>query len=151
MWKVNPNENWLELGTGMGRFHSQIELWSFESIHNYYNNSLNNGILLKVITYLSYQRPIKINYVLYGVWDEYFEHSLYINHVNDKSTRAYLTKAYDVTIQRYHNSRAKIQGSQMHILQGIGSKFCVKFQRCPLKFHTKFWTHTPQNMHFTRW
>ena len=41
MWKVNPNENWLELGTGMGRFHSQIELWSFESIHNYYNNSLN--------------------------------------------------------------------------------------------------------------
>ena len=25
-----------------------------------------------------------------------------------------------------------------------------KFQRCPLKFHTKFSTHTPQNMHFTR-
>ena len=31
----------------------------------------------------------------------------------------------------------------------MGSKFCVKFQRAPLKFHTKFWTHTPQNMHFT--
>ena len=28
--------------------------------------------------------------------------------------------------------------------------FCMKFQRCPLKFHTKFWTYTPQNMHFTR-
>ena len=38
----------------------------------------------------------------------------------------------------------------MHILRFMGSKFCVKFQRCPLKFHTKFWTHTPQNMHFTR-
>ena len=31
----------------------------------------------------------------------------------------------------------------------MGSKFCVKFQRVPLKFHTKFWTHTPQNMHST--
>ena len=28
-------------------------------------------------------------------------------------------------------------------------KFCVKFQRAPLKFHTKFWTHIPQNMHST--
>ena len=37
----------------------------------------------------------------------------------------------------------------MHILRCMGSKFCVKFQRSPLKFHTKFWTHTPQNMHFT--
>ena len=31
----------------------------------------------------------------------------------------------------------------------MGSKFCVKFQRAPLKFHTKFWTHTSQNLHFT--
>ena len=31
----------------------------------------------------------------------------------------------------------------------MGSKFCVKFQRAPLKFHTKFWTHTLQNMHFS--
>ena len=38
---------------------------------------------------------------------------------------------------------------RMHILRCMGSKFCVKFQRAPLKFHTKFWTHTPQNMHFT--
>ena len=37
----------------------------------------------------------------------------------------------------------------MHILRCMGSKFCVKFQRAPLKFHTKFWTHIPQNMHFT--
>ena len=36
----------------------------------------------------------------------------------------------------------------MHILRCMGSKFCVKFQRAPLKFHTKFWTHTPQNMDF---
>ena len=38
----------------------------------------------------------------------------------------------------------------MHILWWMGSKFCVKFQRCPLKFHPKFWTHTQQNMYFTR-
>ena len=37
----------------------------------------------------------------------------------------------------------------MHILRCMGSKFCVKFQRAPLKFYTKFWTHTPQNVHFT--
>ena len=37
----------------------------------------------------------------------------------------------------------------MHILRCMGSKFCVKFQRAPLKFHSKFWTHTSQNKHFT--
>ena len=37
----------------------------------------------------------------------------------------------------------------MHILRCMGSKFCVKFQGAPLKFHTKFWTHTSQNMHLT--
>ena len=63
---------------------------------------------------------------------------------------ARLTKAYDVTIQRYRNSHAKIEDSKMHILRCMGSKFCVKFQRCPLKFHTKFWTHTPQNINVTR-
>ena len=31
----------------------------------------------------------------------------------------------------------------------MGSKFCVKFQRAPLKFHTKVWTLTPQNMQYT--
>ena len=44
----------------------------------------------------------------------------------------------------------KIEESKMHILQCMGSKFCVKFQRCPLKFHAEFWTHTLQNMNFTR-
>ena len=63
---------------------------------------------------------------------------------------ARLTKAYDVTIQRYRNLHAKIEDSKIHILRCMGSKFCVKFQRFPLKFHTKFWTHTTQNMHFTR-
>ena len=51
---------------------------------------------------------------------------------------ARLTKAYDVTIQRYRNSHEKIHDSKMHILRCMGSKFCGKFQRCPLKFHTKF-------------
>ena len=44
----------------------------------------------------------------------------------------------------------KIKNSKMHILRRMASQFCVEFQRCPLKFHTKFWTHTPQNVHFTR-
>ena len=30
----------------------------------------------------------------------------------------------------------------MHILRCVGSKSCVKYQRWPLKFHTKFWIHT---------
>ena len=60
---------------------------------------------------------------------------------------ARLTKAYDITIQSYHNSHTKIQDSKMRTLQCMGSKFCVKFQRAPLKFHTKFWIHTLQNMH----
>ena len=70
---------------------------------------------------------------------------------HNSSSGARLTKAYDVTIQRYRNSHAKIHDSKMHILRCMDSKFCVKFQRCPLKFHTKFWTHTPPNMHFMRW
>ena len=35
----------------------------------------------------------------------------------------------------------------MHIFLCMGSKFCVKFQSCLLKFHKKCWTHTPQNMY----
>ena len=46
--------------------------------------------------------------------------------------------------------RQKNENSKMQILRCMGSKFCVKFQRRPLKFHTKFVTHTPQNKHFTR-
>ena len=46
-------------------------------------------------------------------------------------------------------SRQFLTPRKMHILRCMGSKFNVKFQRAPLKFHTKFWTHTPQNMHFT--
>ena len=59
---------------------------------------------------------------------------------------ARLTKVCDVTIQRYRNSDAKIEGRKLHILQCMGSKLCVTFQRCPLKFHTKCLTHIPQNM-----
>ena len=76
----------------------------------------------------------------------------YARDMDDRNERpgARLTKAYDVTIQRCRKSHVKIVDSKMHILRCMGSKFCVKFQRCPLKFHTKFWTHTQQNMHFMR-
>ena len=36
------------------------------------------------------------------------------------SSGARLTKAYDVTIQRYRNSHAKIHDSKMHILRCMG-------------------------------
>ena len=42
------------------------------------------------------------------------------------------TKAYDVTIQRYRNSLANIENSEMHILRCMVSKFCVKFQMAPI-------------------
>ena len=50
----------------------------------------------------------------------------------DITSGARLTKAYDVIIQRYRNSNARIEASKMHILRCMGSNFCVKFQRCPL-------------------
>ena len=56
----------------------------------------------------------------------------------DTNPGARLTKVYEVTIQRYRNSQEKVEDSKMHILCCMGSKFCVKFQRCHLKFHTKF-------------
>ena len=31
-----------------------------------------------------------------------------------------------------------------------GFEICMAFQRWPLKFHTTFWYHTPQNMNITR-
>ena len=42
-----------------------------------------------------------------------------------------------------------LKPSKMLIFRCMGSKFCVKFQRAPLKLHTKCWTHTSQNIHFT--
>ena len=36
------------------------------------------------------------------------------------STGARLTKAYDVTIQRYRNSHANIEDSKMHVLRCMG-------------------------------
>ena len=44
----------------------------------------------------------------------------------------------------------KIKVNKTHILRFVGSKFCVKFERRPLKVHKKIWTQTAQNVHFTR-
>ena len=51
---------------------------------------------------------------------------------------ARLTKAYDVTIERYRYSHAKIDDSKTHILRCMGSKFCVKFQSCLWYFTQNF-------------
>ena len=36
------------------------------------------------------------------------------------------------------------------IFQCMGKIFCVEFQRFPLKFHTKYLTHTLKDVHFIR-
>ena len=38
--------------------------------------------------------------------------------------------------------------NKIHIFQCMGEIFCVEFQRYPLKFHTKYLTHTLKNMIF---
>ena len=35
-----------------------------------------------------------------------------------------------------------------HIFQHMGKVFCVEFQRFPLKFHTKYLTHTLKHVDF---
>ena len=35
-----------------------------------------------------------------------------------------------------------------HIFQCMGKIFCVEFQRVPLKFHTKYHTHTLKDVDF---
>ena len=42
--------------------------------------------------------------------------------------------------------------NKIYIFQCMGKIFCVEFQRCPLKFHTKYLTHTLKDMIFIlRW
>ena len=36
--------------------------------------------------------------------------------------------------------------NKVHIFQCMRKLFCVEFQRCPLKFHTKYLTHTLKDM-----
>ena len=38
--------------------------------------------------------------------------------------------------------------NKIHIFQCMGKIFCAEFQRCPLKFHTKYLTHTLKDMIF---
>ena len=40
--------------------------------------------------------------------------------------------------------------NKIHIFQCMGKIFCVGFQRYPLKFHTKYLTHTLKDMIFTQ-
>ena len=40
--------------------------------------------------------------------------------------------------------------NKIHICQCMGKIFCVEFQRYPLKFHTKYLTHTLKDMIFIR-
>ena len=37
---------------------------------------------------------------------------------------------------------------EMYIFQCMGKIFCVEFQRVPLKFHTKYLTHTLKDVDF---
>ena len=46
---------------------------------------------------------------------------------------ARLTKAYDVTIQRYRNSHAKMQDSEMHIFRCMGLKTLCEISMVPFE------------------
>ena len=59
---------------------------------------------------------------------------------------ARLIKIYNITIQGYRNSHAKMQDSKC-IFCGVGVQNLV----WNFKGHTKLWTHTTQNRHFARW
>ena len=52
----------------------------------------------------------------------------------DRKSGTRLTTAYDVTIQRYRKSHTNIKVSKTHILQWMGSKFCVKFLKCSVDY-----------------
>ena len=53
-------------------------------------------------------------------------------------TGARLTKAYDVTIQRYRNSHAKIEDSKMHILFVVyGFKILCEISKVPFEISHK--------------
>ena len=59
-------------------------------------------------------------------WIYLFMLGLKLTHVKKWGPGARLTKAYDVTIQRYRISYAKIDDSKMHILRCVDSKICMK-------------------------
>ena len=40
--------------------------------------------------------------------------------------------------------------NKIHIFQCMGKIFCVEFQRYPLKFHTKYLSHTLKDMIFVQ-
>ena len=42
-------------------------------------------------------------------------------------------------------------GNKIHIVQCMGKIFCVEFQRYPLKFHTKYLTHTLKESNYICW
>ena len=50
---------------------------------------------------------------------------------------ARLAKAYDVTIQRYRNSHAKIEKSKMHILRCMDSKILCEISKVPFEISHK--------------
>ena len=49
-----------------------------------------------------------------------------------------LIKAYNITIKKV---RHRNETTVKYTLCGMGSKFNVKIQRCPFKFHSKIWTN----------
>ena len=95
------------------------------------DNRFSEPMMISLLTHICVTQPQWVNgwLMLLVVF-----HELY--HLAKPGAR--LTKAYGFTIERYRNSHANIENTKMHILQCMGSKFCVKFQGCPLKFQTNF-------------
>ena len=123
-----------------------------QKLYSYYGAPYIKGLTVRMITWpLSSTRRISTaNHMVEHISDNYA-----INFISTSATineivwcvplfwnietvpGGRLTKAYDVTIQRHHKSQRKITVTIMYNLQCMVTKCRVKFQRCPLKFHTK--------------
>ena len=94
------------------------------------------GMTVSSNTYIS-GIMLRVHEFMHERWGYLWRHDMRckprVSITDSESPGARLTKAYDVTIQRYRNSHAKIENSKIHILQCMDSKFFVKFQRCPFK------------------
>ena len=64
-------------------------------------------------------------------------------------TNVHLDCRGDGSSNRNASRDESVETGDESVEAGDESIEAVEFQRCPLKFHTKLWTHTQQIIHFT--
>ena len=72
-----------------------------------------------------------------------------VSRVNDSSSQTPSGERFKNTYELLNLRVLKFSPvNKIHIFQCMGKTFCVKFQRYPSKFHTKYLTHTLKDMIF---